>query len=348
MGAWRHLARMRAVVVGCWILAAVSCADAQVVVSRRDYAEHGRTFSQIWMADAGGLNFRRLTHSPREHSAPVCSRDGKVIYFISDRDAERSRNAYGGSTGREVWEYDRRTGEERFVRRASGDDVSLDLTGTSANGDLLVRSGDELQRDGRGSWTNVKDAAVSPDARRVALVIEGSQNARLVVADAGTGQTRMELGKYEAPTWSPDGARIAAFGDGDLVIFDAATGREMERVSLPKRDAPGQDIVWAPNGKRLLAGLYGDNGGSGDPQSEYFLLASAMRIWTPIVTARRLLWLRDETIVYLRPYGLTPLSPGSAHSVWTSQVAVYDLASRKDMELTSGLVLNDSLAACGQ
>ena len=73
-----------------------------------------------------------------------------------------------------------------------------------------------------------------------------------------------------------------------------------------------------------------------------------MRIWTPIVTARRLLWLRDETIMYLRPYGLTPLSPGSAHSVWTSQVAVYDLASRKDMELTSGLVLNDSLAACGQ
>lgn len=104
MGAWRHLARMRAVVVGCWILAAVSCADAQVVVSRRDYAEHGRTFSQIWMADEAGLNFRQLTHSGRAHSAPVCSRDGKVIYFISDRDAERSRNAYGGSTGREVWE----------------------------------------------------------------------------------------------------------------------------------------------------------------------------------------------------------------------------------------------------
>ena len=355
MRARRHLVRMRAVVVGCWILAAASCAAAQVVVSRRDYTEHGRTFSQIWMADASGMNFRQLTHSARAHSAPVCSRDGKVIYFISDRDAERSRNAYGGSSGREVWEFDRRTGQERFVWRTSRD-LGLDLRGALANGGVLVGA-DQLRAVGRDSWArdNVEASAVSPDGRWVALVVAESydkygqsQNARLVVADAGTGQTRTELGKYEEPTWSPDSARIAAFGDGGLVILDAATSREMERVSLPKRNAPGQDMVWSQDGKSLLVGLYGENGGSGDPQNDYFILNFVTPRWTPELTARRVLWLRDETVLYLRPYGLSSLSTGRAHSVWTSQVAVYDLVSRKDRVLTSGLVLNDSLALCGR
>jgi dipeptidyl aminopeptidase/acylaminoacyl peptidase len=332
---------MKALAV-CWIFAvSVGSVDAQVVVSRRDYAKRGRTFAQIWMADVSGLNFRQLTRSARDHSAPVCSRDGTVIYFISDRDAERSRNAYGGSGGREVWEYDRQTGQERFVWRTSRD-LGLDLAGTSADGAVFVRSGDELLRAGRDFWSNAEDAAVSPDGRKVALVISD----RLVVADASTGQRRMELGKYNVPAWSPDGARIAAFFEGGLCILDAATGREIERVALPKRDAPGQDIVWSPDGRRLMAGLYGENGGSGDPQSDYFLLDFATRTWTPTLTARRLLWLRDETVLYLRPYATARLSPGSAHSAWTSQVAVYDLTSLKDTPLTSGLVLNDGLAMC--
>ena len=338
---------MKALAV-CYIFVAAGWLNAQVVLSRRDYSEHGRTFGQIWMADADGLNFRPVTHSARDHSEPVCSRDGKVIYFVSDGDAERSRNSYGGSNGREVWEYDRQSGRERFLWRDSRD-VGLDLKGTAANGDLLVLAGDELQRLGSGSWTNVEDAAVSPDGSKVALVIEANPNATLVVADSATGQQRgKEFGKYQKPAWSPDGARIAAFSDGGLVILDATTGGEMELVALPKPDASGQDIVWSPDGRRLLVGLYGENSGSGDPQNDYFVLDSGKRMWMPAVTARGILWLRDETVLYLRPYGLTPLSPGSAHSVWTSQAAFYDLTSRQDTALTSGLVLNDGLTACSR
>jgi hypothetical protein len=110
---------------------------AQTVVSRRDYAAHGRTFTQIWMADAGTLNFRQLTDSAHDHSEPVCS----------------------------------------------------------------------------------------------------------------------------------------------------------------------------PDGKRLVAGLYGENGGSGDPQNDYFLLDPATRTWTPGLTARRIRWLPGETLLYLRPFATTPLAP---------------------------------------
>src|SRR5580692_648152 len=103
---------MKAAAVSCILVLGAGWLDAQVVVSRRDYAEHGRTFSQIWMANAGGLDFQQLTHSARDHSEPVCSRDGKLVYFVSDRDIERSRNSYGDyhSGEREVWAYDRQTG----------------------------------------------------------------------------------------------------------------------------------------------------------------------------------------------------------------------------------------------
>ena len=122
----------------------------------------------------------------------------------------------------------------------------------------------------------------------------------------------------------------------------------MERIGLPKRDAPSQDIIWSPDGKSLLVGLYGENGGAGDPQSDYFQLNLAARTWTLELTARVLLWLQPERVLYLRPYGTSPLSPESPHSVWTSELAVYDLASHKDMALTSGLVLNDDLSTCGR
>jgi Tol biopolymer transport system component len=348
---------MKAVSV-CWILfVGAGWLNAQLVLSRRVYAEHGRTFAQIWMADEGTLNFRQLTHSARDHSAPVCSRDGKLIYFVSDRDRERSRNAYGDyfPYEREVWAYDRQTRQEHFLWRTSRD-FGLTLEGTTANGGVLVWDGTQLQSRAHNPWVidNVDETAVSLDGRRLALVIaesydkEGqSQNAKLFVVDAASGRSRTELGKYDVPRWSPDGTRIAAFFDGGLAILDATTRQEIERVALPKGDAPFEDIVWSPDGRRLLAGLYGENGGSGDPQNDYFLLNPANRTWTSELTARRLLWLQGDVVLYLRPYGTTPLAPASPHSVWTSHLAVYDLASHKDTTLTSGLVLNEYLSTCG-
>lgn len=337
-------------IAACCILAIGVVLNAQVVLSRRDYAEHGRTFSQIWMADAGNLDFRRLTNSARDHAEPVCSRDVEPIYFVSDRDPERSRNSYGDyhSGEREIWSYDPHTGQERVVWRTSSE-LGLDLVGTASNGGVLARVGTELRSLAQNPWVidDVDEAALSPDGRRLALVIVGQdRNTTLLLADSVTGQSQTEVGKYALPKWSPDGKRIAAFVDGGLAILDATTGKELERAALPKHDAPSQDIVWSPDGLSVMAGVYGENGGSGDPQNDYFLLDPGARNWRPTLTARRLLWLQGETILYLRPYGTTALTPGSRHSVWTSQLAIYDPATHKDASLTSGLVLNDFLSTC--
>lgn len=105
--------------------------------------------------------------------------------------------------------------------------------------------------------------------------------------------------------------------------------------------------MWSPDGKYILAGLYGEAGSSGDPQREYFLLNIAARTWTPVLTARKLLWLQGDSLMYLRPVDITPLTPGNSHSVWTTQLAVFELRTKKDRQLTTGLVLNDYLSSCG-
>jgi Tol biopolymer transport system component len=333
--------------------------DAQVVLSRRVYAEHGRTWRQLWMATSGSLDFQQLTHSARDHMEPLCSRDGKLIYFVSDRDGGRSLNAYAGANDRELWTFDRKTGQESLVWRTSDED-GLRLNGTTADGGVLIRVGTELRRLLRHPWhIETLDpangaAAVSPDGRTLAIVIAGSldsegqsHDAKLFLVDTATGQSRTEVGKYEAPAWSPDGKRIAAFADDGLAIFDVATRKAVVRVGLPKPDRPPEDLVWSPDGKYVLAGLYGEEAGSGDPHRDYFLLDLAAKSWTPILTAQTVVWLPvGGNLLYLRPVQTIPLAPGSRHQVWTAQLAVFDLATHKDRELTTGLVLNDYLSGC--
>lgn len=291
---------------------------------------------------------------------PVCSRDGKLIYFVSDRDGARSVNAYAGANDRELWTFDRQTGEERRVWQTSNDD-GLAVIGTTADGSVLIRVATELRSLGRHAWHIDKidpaynGAAVSPDGRALAIVIAGSldsegqsHDARLFVVDTATAQSRVQVGKYEAPAWSPDGTRIAAIAEDGLAIIDAATRKEVRRVGWPKRDVPPEDLVWSPDQKSVMAGLYGEDGGAGDPQSDYFLLNLEAGTWTPALTARKVVWLPGgRSLLYLRPVATTPLAAGSTHNVWTTQLAVFDLGTHKDTELTTGLVLNDYLAACG-
>jgi len=352
---------MQRIAVCCIFLLTQSAGwlDAQAVLSRRDYAAQGRTWRQLWIANSGTTEFRQLTHTARDHAEPLCSRDGKLIYFVSDRDGSRSLNAYAGANDRELWAFDRQSGRERLVWQTSDDD-GLHLSGTTADGAVLAVVGTELRSLLRHPWQIGKidpaynAASVSPDGRTLAIVIAGSldkqgqnHDAKLFLVDTAIGRSRVSLGNYEAPAWSPDGRRIAAFAEDGPVIVDVATRKEIVRVRWPKTDAPPEDLIWSPDGKYLLAGLYGENGGGGDPQSDYFLLNIAARNWTPVLTAQKLLWLPDgRTLLYLRPVATAPLAPGSPHNVWTAQLAAFDLATHKDTALTTGLVLNDELSSC--
>src|SRR5580692_1931382 len=88
--------------------------DAQVIFSRRVYAEHGRTYQQIWEWRASDASLKALTHSPRNHFQPMNSRDGKRIYFLAGPDDSEATS---------VWSFDRATGLESEI--LAGRDYTL-------------------------------------------------------------------------------------------------------------------------------------------------------------------------------------------------------------------------------
>jgi Tol biopolymer transport system component len=339
--------------IACWaMLYLAGWANAQVVLSRRVYAEHGRTWQQLWISDPGGTNFRQLTRSARDHSEPACSRDGKTIYFVSDEDAARSLNvADGTESERELWSFDRRTGVEQKVWSTS-EDEGLRLHAVAADGGVLISLKAGLFKVGRNPWhvDNVSGIALSPDGLRVAVMTAGPS---LFITDSATGKSRLPVGNYDSAVWSPSGRRLASTSGQDIAIVDAVTGKEIEHVRFSQRESEPEGLVWSPDESSLLVGTYGESAGSGDPQLDYFLLnlagKMAAKTWTRELTAQEVLWLPGgKTVLYTKPIGLTPLALGSRHSVWTVQLARYDLATQRDSVLTSGLVKSGDLAFCGR
>ncbi len=320
----------------CWALVmSAASLHGQVVLSRRVYAEHGRTWQQLWNWSPSDGALKPLTNTPRDHSQPHCSRDNRRIFFISDTD----------SFDKSVWSFDRSTLEERKVRDIS-DMEPPNLVGIAKDGGLLILRKDGLHKGAPGPFhialKEPDGAAVSPDGARAAVTTgEGDT----FLTDTATGKSRVPIGKCGFPVWSPDGTRVVCTADQDVVIIDAGTGKGIERVRFTLRDSGPEVPVWSPDGRKLLLGTYSDNGIS---SVDYFVLDLGAGTWNPAMTGSNAVWLPGrDAILYTTPRDLTPLSPGSKHGVWTTQLALFDLASRKETLLTSGLTNVDNLTLCG-
>ena len=84
----------------------------------------------------------------------------------------------------------------------------------------------------------------------------------LVVRDVVTGQEifahRDVASGFRGVAFSPDGRWIATGNASDLVIWDAATGKEESRLPDPgNRDLPLLSLAFSPDSRRIIAG-YGE------------------------------------------------------------------------------------------
>jgi Tol biopolymer transport system component len=159
-------------------------------------------------------------------------------------------------------------------------------------------------------------------------------------------------------TWAaaPDGSRAACTVNGEeLAIVDLTIGSEIDRIRFDQRASSGDryppwplDSIWSPDGRTLLVGTYGEASSSTSSFLDFFLLDLPTRTWTRAMSGSNPVWLANgDAIVFETPRMLVPLPPPATGKVWSSHLARFDVATRTELRLTSGVTNNVQPTLCG-
>lgn len=241
----------------------------------------------IWVRDAAGRRWTRLTSGPAWDRQPAWSPDGSSLVFTSHR-----------ADGTHLWRVRSAGGTpERLTSGASidaepavaGDGSVLFVRGRGPEARIWVRAANGTERRLTSFTDPERWPVVSPDGGRVAYVqmAEGTRRLRVrAVAEpaaparaggAGRGGRGGGGGAAasdsivvadrapERPTWSPDGRRLAFYSAAPRAgLYVAPTaGTYVNVVSLTSGVA-----AWAPDGRTILVGVRDDDepGYNGDPE----------------------------------------------------------------------------------
>lgn len=222
----------------------------------------------LWMRDAAGQRWTRLTSGPAWDRHPAWTPDGTAIVFSSDR---------GGNP--DLWQITvTANGEPGLPVRLTVDSlpdaeptvaangVIVFVRGAGAEARLWRRSADGAeQRLTRGSEPERWPVA-APDGRRVAYVQLADGNRRLRIRELqGNGDSVVVSDRApERPTWSPDGTRLAFYSASPRsAVYVAPTNGEYVNLVSQVRGVP----AWAPDGEAILVAdrASDDVGYNGDP-----------------------------------------------------------------------------------
>ena len=226
--------------LGLTPLMVVVTAQAQITfTSDRDgdvHPRHGWPTHEIYVMEIDGNNQRRLTNDPNFDWQPSWSPDGKRIAFMSDRDGHV--DILGGVLNFEIYVMDADGGNQQNLTNDPNNDSAPSW---SPDGKRIVFSSD---RDGNR---------------------EGNRNnSEIYVMDAdGGNQQRLTENDFfdTAPSWSPDGERIAFMSrrDGhfigdfglsyEIYVMDA-DGKNTRRLTNNRKSDSSPS--WSPDGRSIV------------------------------------------------------------------------------------------------
>ncbi len=239
-------------------------AFAKVSVDGRTWKRYrGGLAPDIFIFDFATKKEINVSNSDAIDSNPMWI--GDMVYFVSDRDRVLNVWAYDTKAGK-LAQITKHTEKEYDVRRPSmggtsivyelgGDLYLLDtVSGKSARIPVDVRADTpELRPYLKSVDGFVTEAHSSPDGKTALLVARGE----LFTVPRKEGITRNLTGTSSSrdkdAAWSPDGATIAFFSDGDgecnLYTIDAA-GAAAPKKLTDFRDGYRHAIRWSPDGER--------------------------------------------------------------------------------------------------
>jgi tricorn protease len=220
--------------------------------------------SEIWLRHEGSpATYQRVTDGGAKEAWPMWARDGKSLYYMSDRSGAQNiwRRPLAGGAARQITKFT----EGRVVWPAiSADGRTIVFERDFRIWKLDVESGKaapvEIERRGVPAGPDVqhislasqfRELALSPDGKKVAFIAHGEVFAASA-KDGGDAQRITRTAAPESqPDWAPDSKRLAYVSTRDgashIYLYDFSKNQETRLTNGPFDYTPR----FSPDGKTL-------------------------------------------------------------------------------------------------
>ncbi len=224
----------------------------------------GGMASEIWLFDLADFSATNITNNPATDGQPMWHKE--TLYYLSDRGPEQRHN---------IWTYNTRTRKTRQVTQFAEFDIHFPSIGPS---DLVFEAGgllylmnlknekyrevpvrvvtdrSTLRPQVKEVGTQIQGAWISPTGKRAAFEARGEIFS--VPAEHGVilNLTRSSGVAERSPAWSPDGQRIACWGDrsGEYeLVVHKADGSGGERVLTSLGPGFRYQPYWSPDSQKI-------------------------------------------------------------------------------------------------